>query len=559
MQTSSLDSLIVSPTDFDRYNGHHSLRTLELPRPVDDTSTILIDNASSPNVVARWLSQPSRRSNKDQASMKILLIQTRNQSTAKKPPSLSPIPVAFSPESLQLRTPECQQHTRFIINIFNELGLPLAAFGSYIKAHITFVCVPTNLSTSSNGSPTNSPSTAYYCSGTSWTISWSFNPILNHTVAVMFHREGDGDQRKNEVLADLLRLQTHLSHPMLLGYIKTKVSLSFTFDMLDDMNRETLALEQEIGFPTWNWVLDREMPGKGVAETQDLAVEGFNVLSGKLTNIRFRLKTFQQQIKFISRCNHQYRLSLDQSSPKFQSHARECEELDHFMNVMWDYTFIHLFDADSLGERLANAMSAVFQLTTQRDSRASLAVAGINNELAWQGKNTNKAMRTIAFVSLLFLPGTFVASFFDTPIFNFQMPSDHNQVVVTEPFWIFWSVSIVLTVALVLGWMSYLRRSKRIDLRERDLERQQLTDRIRKRQAGAPVAVLLEGRAPMSNVNSEMEMSKGSTWYFRKRSSSGKAGSIREFRNDRAAETELFGMPARLPFTRFDGAETILK
>ncbi len=76
------------------------------------------------------------------------------------------------------------------------------------------------------------------------------------------------------------------------------------------------------------------------------------------------------------------------------------------MNVMWDYTFIHLFDADSLSERLHNAMSAVFQLTTQRDPRASLAVADTNTKLAWQGKNTNKAMRTIAFVSLLFLPGT---------------------------------------------------------------------------------------------------------------------------------------------------------
>ena len=78
----------------------------------------------------------------------------------------------------------------------------------------------------------------------------------------MSHREDDGDMRKNEVLADLFRLQTRLSPRMLLGYIKTKVSLSFTFDMLDDMNREALALEQEIGFRTWNWVLDREVPGR---------------------------------------------------------------------------------------------------------------------------------------------------------------------------------------------------------------------------------------------------------------------------------------------------------
>ena len=455
--------------------------------------------------------------------MKMLLIQTRNQSTAKRSTSLSSLPNAYLPEPPRLQNSTRQRDAEFVKDLFNYLDLPLAAFGSYIKAHITFVCVPA-FSTSSPGTDAThaSPWTKYYCSGTSWSIAWSHNASLKHTAAVMFHREGDGDMRKDEVLADLIRLQSHLSHPMLLGYVKTKVSLSFTFDMLDDMNRETLALEQDIGFPTWNWVLDRLMPGKGVAETQDQAIEGFMILSGKLTNIRFRLRTFQQQIKFISRCNKNYRLTLDPSTPKFSSSLRECEELDHFMNVMWDYTFIHLFDADSLGERLQNAMASVFQLTTQRDSRASLAVADINNELAWQGKNTNKAMRTIAFVSLLFLPGTFVASFFDTPIFNFQMPSNRNQTIVPLPFWIFWIVSISLTLSLVVGWISYLRRSRLVDLRERDMEKQQLSERIRERQVGGPVAMLMGDRLPPSN-NSHKIPGQG-PWHRLKRNNDGVDG-----------------------------------
>lgn len=415
--------------------------------------------------------------------MKLFLIQTRNQSTAKRPSGLSTPPIALSREPPRPQTSERRAQINFVRDILNGLDLPLAAFGAYIKAHITFMCVPSSSTNedATNGSSLSSKCIKFYCSGTSWTIAWSYWPSLQHTAAIMFHREGDGDNRKDEVLSDLLRLQTHLSHPMLLGYIKTKVSLSFTFDMLDDMNRETLALEQEIGFTTWNWVLDREMPGRGVGETQDQSVEGFNVLSGKLTNIRFRLKTFQQQIKFISRCNAQYRRSLDMSTTTFQSSLRECDELDSFMNVMWDYTFIHLFDADSLGERLQNAMSSVFQLTTQRDSRASLAIADINNELAWQGKTTNTSMMTIAFVSLLFLPGTFVASFFDTPIFNFAVPTDQGQVVVPQPFWIYWTVSGALTLGLALGWLSYLRHKRDMDIRERESERRRFRDRIRRR------------------------------------------------------------------------------
>jgi hypothetical protein len=375
--------------------------------------------------------------------------------------------------------------------------------------------------------------TKYYCSTSSWTITWSYCPALKHTAAVMWHREGDGDQRKAEVLADLVRLQHHLAHPMLLGFIKTKISLSFTFDMLDDMNRETLELEQAIGFPTWNWLLDRVEPGRGVGDSQDQAIEGFNILSGKLTNIRFRLRTFQQQIKFISRCNAGYRLSLtsldtssssNSSSPtttttsssstasNFEALLRECDELQLYMDVMWDYTFVHLTDADSLGERLQNAMNSVFQLTTQRDSRASLAIADINNELAWQGRNNNTAMMTIAFISLLFLPGTFVASFFQTPIFNFPDPnntdpstnannyssssSSRGPIIVAQPFWIYWTVSGVLTLGLGLGWMSYLRRRREMDRKEREFERRQFRDRIRRRKDGGAASFVLERGPP---------------------------------------------------------------
>ncbi len=247
MPASSLDSLIVSPTDYERYNGHHSLATLEFPRPVNDTSSLHLDPRSSPHDVSRWLAGPSSVSNESGASMKLLLIQTRNQSTAKKAPSLSSIPAAFLPGSPQPQTLERCRHTEFIKDIFSELGPPLAAFGAYIKAHITFVCVPANHYANADGTNPSTICAKYYCSGTSWAIAWSHNISTRHTAAVMFFREGDGELRKDEVVADLLRLQTHLSHPMLLGYIKTKVSLSFTFDMLDDMNRETLALEQEIG------------------------------------------------------------------------------------------------------------------------------------------------------------------------------------------------------------------------------------------------------------------------------------------------------------------------
>ena len=129
-------------------------------------------------------------------------------------------------------------------------------------------------------------------------------------------------------------------------------------------------------------------------------------------------------------------------------------------------------------------------------------------------------------------PAFSVASFFDTPIFNFPIPTNHEQTIVPLPFWTFWSVSIGLTLVLILGWLGYLRRSSRIDRQERDLERQQLGERIRKRQVGGPVAMLLEGRT-LANAN-DIAVKKRWTLEDMK--------PTKFFRSSPRAENVLFGM-----------------
>ncbi len=142
-----------------------------------------------------------------------------------------------------------------------------------------------------------------------------------------------------------------------------------------------------------------------------------------------------------------------------------------------------------------------------------------------------------------------VASFFDTPIFNFPPPADHKQTVVPLPFWTFWSVSIVLTLALILGWLGYLQRSSRIDLRERDLERQQLGERIRTRQLGGPSAMLLEGRIPTS----DNDMS------FKKRWTLEGMKSLKLVRSNGRAESGQYGRTSHRVASQYDATSVLVK
>jgi hypothetical protein len=63
-------------------------------------------------------------------------------------------------------------------------------------------------------------------------------------------------------------------------------------------------------------------------------------------------------------------------------------------------------------------------------------------------------MKTLAFLTTLFLPGTFVATIFSTGMFDWKKGSDQSDDgrVVSELFWVYWAFAIPLTALVGVGW-----------------------------------------------------------------------------------------------------------
>lgn len=93
---------------------------------------------------------------------------------------------------------------------------------------------------------------------------------------------------------------------------------------------------------------------------------------------------------------------------------------------------------------LAKRMSNVIHLTDSGVMKADSAVL----------KNDSRAMKFIAFLTLVFMPATGVASVFSTPFFNIDwesLPEKGEKVLRTaESFWIFWAVVLPLTAVGLL-------------------------------------------------------------------------------------------------------------
>ncbi|KAL3484686.1 hypothetical protein BJX62DRAFT_243689 [Aspergillus germanicus] len=90
----------------------------------------------------------------------------------------------------------------------------------------------------------------------------------------------------------------------------------------------------------------------------------------------------------------------------------------------------------SLNERLLNEINLGFNLVLQADS-------------AW--------MKTIAFVSMVYRPGTFVSGLFGTNFFDFDSPAP--GLWAHSNFWLYWAVAVPLTMVTMGVWAAWHRRN----------------------------------------------------------------------------------------------------
>ena len=88
-----------------------------------------------------------------------------------------------------------------------------------------------------------------------------------------------------------------------------------------------------------------------------------------------------------------------------------------------------------------------------------------NQDIAGLAQEDSAAMRTISFLGLVFLPGTFISAIFSMSFFNFD-PSNSSPWQMSHRFWVYWAVALPVTILTILFWhfgspVKKLRRARR--------------------------------------------------------------------------------------------------
>ncbi|KAJ5249086.1 hypothetical protein N7468_000537 [Penicillium chermesinum] len=94
-------------------------------------------------------------------------------------------------------------------------------------------------------------------------------------------------------------------------------------------------------------------------------------------------------------------------------------------------------------KRLQNEIQLAFNLISQRDTAATVQIG----EAAQRDSAT---MKTLSFITLIFLPPTFISTIFGMQFFNYDST---EGFVLTSDFWIYWAIAIPITMLTGLVWL----------------------------------------------------------------------------------------------------------
>jgi hypothetical protein len=112
-------------------------------------------------------------------------------------------------------------------------------------------------------------------------------------------------------------------------------------------------------------------------------------------------------------------------------------------------------------------------------------------------------MKSIALLTMLVLPGTFISTLFAIPLFNWDAESWHD--VTKSRFWFYWAITIPLTLTVVLVWVFWQRSRNKHNI---ELDREARESAEHAPDAVLPTSSTLEGsnrswgtlRPPMQTV-----------------------------------------------------------
>ncbi|KAF6751412.1 hypothetical protein DFP72DRAFT_907517 [Ephemerocybe angulata] len=116
----------------------------------------------------------------------------------------------------------------------------------------------------------------------------------------------------------------------------------------------------------------------------------------------------------------------------------------------------------SYADRTGIQINLFYALASQKDNYINLKIAGLTSKIATETQKDSSSMITMATMTMLFLPGTFVSTVFSMVFFDTSASptTGHLGLSIAPSWWLYPVITIPLTILVFIAWNGWrLRRN----------------------------------------------------------------------------------------------------
>ncbi|KAN0115485.1 hypothetical protein V8E51_005029 [Hyaloscypha variabilis] len=306
-------------------------------------------------------------------------------------------------------------------------------------------------------SSSNDSLSSFFLGTVLYVLIWSFNPRSLKTRAMLLTRRSSGlhnDKETFRQFQNILRFyKNYVYTPGLLAFVAGAHIIQFVDEYILLELRLIRSIEAGTGHGTWRSELPRvhghvvrdELTRK--SDDITLITRSSGMVGGCLVDLANNARHAEiasSLLAFLLEKIDSSHLAQDFDRRNYDASAKALQLLVPTLQgqIKSAKSYIRY-----LQEQARNQSSVLFGLLTREDAIANIKLADASKQLAQSMKKDNSAMKTVAIMTMAFLPATFFAALFAVPSLQWDKPG-----VVQDKFWIYWAFTLPSTAFVFIAW-----------------------------------------------------------------------------------------------------------
>ncbi|CAF3621925.1 unnamed protein product [Fusarium graminearum] len=191
-------------------------------------------------------------------------------------------------------------------------------------------------------------------------------------------------------------------------------------------------------------------------------------LSNGLLNWQTQLTKMLEQVQDLD--DTQFGISTNEHDPPVEVKLARLREVGlrirtRIQDLIHEYDE-HIRQCNHITEGLRLATQLELNDIGHKDARTNQEIARVNLKVAQMTRLDSSLMRSIATLGMIFLPATFVSTFFSMDFFQWSGEDGKNQELISSYFWVYIVVAIGLTVLTMSIFYTCVLRTPSVDVDE---------------------------------------------------------------------------------------------